>query len=46
MIMESSQFQWLMQVIDIRLIPLASNIFKGNLAYIIDGGYEPHVFSV
>jgi hypothetical protein len=46
MIMKSSQFQWLMQVIDIRLIPLASNIFKRNLARIIDSGNQPHIFCV
>jgi hypothetical protein len=45
-IMESSQFQRLVQVIDIRFIPSAGNILKGNLACIMDGGNQPHVFRV
>ena len=44
--MECSQFQRLVQIIDIRIVPFAGNILKRNLASIIDGGYEPHVFCV
>ena len=46
MIVECSQFQRLVQIIDIRIVPFAGNILKRNLASIIDSGDEPHVFSV
>jgi hypothetical protein len=46
MVMESSQFQWLMQIIDIRFVPFAGNILKRNLACIVDCGDEPDVFCI